>query len=105
MLNEQGVVSMWAVLGLVGFKVKFQASAFWFQPVQGLCSCGQQFSSGGGLLPISAIQECVSGVYLYLSENWEFSDSAMWQNYSLNYYQFPRPTAILCFHIFTFTNP
>ena len=32
-LNEQGVVSLWAVLGLVGIRVKFQASAFWFQPV------------------------------------------------------------------------
>ena len=30
MLDEQGVVSSWAVLGLVGIKVKFQMSAFWF---------------------------------------------------------------------------
>ena len=89
MLNEQGVVSMWAVLGLVGFKVKFQASAFWFQPVQGLCSCGQQFSSRGrGLLPFKKTkkktQECVSGLQLYLSGNWEFGDAAMGHNYSLN---------------------
>ena len=47
------VISSCTVLRLVGIKVKFQASpTFWFQPVQGLCSCGQQFSSGGGLLPV-----------------------------------------------------
>ena len=28
----------------------------------------------------------------------------MWQNYSLNCYQFPSPTALLCFYIFTFPN-
>ena len=27
------------------------------------------------------------GLYLYLSGNWEFGDSAMWQNYNLNCYQ------------------
>ena len=27
------------------------------------------------------------GLYLYLPGNWEFSDSAMWQNYSLSCYQ------------------
>ena len=41
---------------------------------------------------------------LYLSGNCEFSDSAMWQIYSLNCYPFPSPTAILCFYIFTFPN-
>ena len=45
--REQDVVISWPVLGLAGIKVKFQAStAFWFQPVQGLCPCGQRFSSG-----------------------------------------------------------
>ena len=28
----------------------------------------------------------------------------MWQNYSLNCYQFPSPTALLCFYIFTLLN-
>ena len=32
--EEQGAISLWTVLGLVGTKVKFQASsAFWFQLV------------------------------------------------------------------------
>ena len=57
------------------------------------------------LLPIKTTQECVSSLYLYLSGNWEFGGgSAMWQNYSLNCYQFPSPTALLCFYIFTFPN-
>ena len=30
--------------------------------------------------------ECVSGLYLYLSRNWDFGDSAMWLIYSLNCY-------------------
>ena len=29
----------------------------------------------GGLLPVKTSQECVSDLYLYLSGNWEFSDS------------------------------
>ena len=41
---------------------------------------------------------------LYLSGNWEFCDSAVWQIYSLNCYQFSSPIAILCFYIFTFPN-
>ena len=43
-----------------------------------------------------------SELYLYLSGNWDFGDSAMWLVYRLNCYQFPRQTAILCFYIFTF---
>ena len=32
--REQDVINSWPVLGLVGIKVKFQASStFWFQPV------------------------------------------------------------------------
>ena len=32
--KEQAMISLWTVLGLVGIKVKFQASStFWFQPV------------------------------------------------------------------------
>ena len=42
--------------------------------------------------------ECVSGLYLYLSGNWEFGDSATSQIYSLNCYQFSSPRAILCFY-------
>ena len=42
------------------------------------------------------------GLYLYLSGNWEFSDSAMQRNYCLNCYQFLSPTVILCFYTFTF---
>ena len=65
-------------------------------------SYGQQFSSGRGLLPIKTIKGCVRS--LYLSGNCEFGDSAMWQNYSQNCYQFSSPTAILCFYVFTFPN-
>ena len=44
-----------------------------------------------GLLPGKKKKKTVqeSGLYLYLSGNWEFGDSAMWQNYSLNCSQFP----------------
>ena len=81
------MISLWPILGLVGIKVKSEVSStFWFHLVWGLCSCGQQFSSGGGLLPIKTAQECVSDLYLYLSGNCEFSDSALWQNYNLNCY-------------------
>ena len=40
------------------------------------------------------------GLYLYLSGNWDFGGSIMWQNYSLNCYQLLSPVAILCFHVF-----
>ena len=46
----------------------------------------------------------MSGLYLYLSGNYEFSGSAVWSISSLNCYQFPSPTAILCFYIVTFPN-
>ena len=36
--------------------------------------------------------------------DWEFSDSAMHQNYCLSCYKFPSPAVILCFYIFTFPN-
>ena len=49
-------------------------------------SYGQQFSSGGGLLPIKTTWECVSGLYLHLSGTGEFCDSAMCDIYSLMYY-------------------
>ena len=42
-------------------------------------------------------------LHIFLSGNWEFSDST-WQIYGLNSYQFPSPTAILCFYILTFPN-
>ena len=37
---------------------------------------------------------CQAFICVFLG-NWEFPDSAMWQNYSLNCYQFPSPTAIV----------
>ena len=102
---EQSVISSWIFLRLVGITVMFQAaSTFWFQSVEGLCSCGQQFSSGWGSASCKNNLECVSGLYLCLSGNWEYDDSMIWQNYRLNYYQFPSPTALLCFYIFTFPN-
>lgn len=36
---------------------------------------------------------------LYLSGNWEFSNSAMWLIDSLNYYQFPCPSKIFFLHL------
>ena len=65
-------------------------------------SYGQQFSSGGGLLPTKTIKECFRS--LYLSGNSELGDSALWQNCSRNCYRFSSPTAILCLYIFTFPN-
>ena len=93
------MISSCTILRSVGIKVKFQASStFWFQ-VQGLYSCDQHFSSGvGGLLPIKATQECS----LYLSGNCKFTESALWQTDSPNFRQFPSPTAMLCFYVFTF---
>lgn len=41
---------------------------------------------------------------LCLSGNRGFHDSAMWLVYSINCYQFPSPTSILGFYIFTFSN-
>ena len=59
-------ISSCTVLGLVGIKMTSQASStFWFQSVQLLCSYGRQFSSGGGLLPVKTIQECVSSLYIF----------------------------------------
>ena len=40
---------------------------------------------------------CVRPLCIYLSEKNEFVDSAMWQIYSPNCYQFPSPTATLIF--------
>ena len=78
------VSSLCTVLRLVGIKVKSQASpVFWFQMIWGLSACGQQFSSGGGLPPVKTTQECVSGLHLYPSGNWEFGDFAMWLVYSV----------------------
>ena len=48
------MINLSTVLKSVGLKVKFQASLIWFQPVCGLCACGQQFLSGGGLFPLKA---------------------------------------------------
>ena len=55
---------------MVGIKVKFQASlTFWFQPVQGLCSCGQQFSSGGGsAFCLNNLGMCVIPLSIFLRE-------------------------------------
>ena len=44
----------------------------------------------------------VSGLYLYLSGNWEISDSAVWQSYRLQCYQFHSPASTRCFYLFTF---
>ena len=96
------MISLCIVLWSVGIKMKLPA--LWFQPVQGLCACGQQFSSSVSLLPAKTTQECVSDFYLYLSGNWEFSDSAAWLVYSLNCFQFPSLRAILYFYIITFPN-
>ena len=50
------VISLHAILELVGIKVKFEASLiFWGQTVWYLCARGQQFSSSGGLLPVKTI--------------------------------------------------
>ena len=47
------VISFCTIFRCAGIKVNFQASsAFWFQPVWDLYACGQQFSSGGGLIPV-----------------------------------------------------
>ena len=40
---------------------------------------------------------CVRPLCIYLSEKNEFVDSATWQIYSPNCYQFPSPTALLIF--------
>ena len=70
------VLSSCTFLGLVGIKVKFQASsASWFQPVQGLCSSSRQFSSGGCLLPVKANQDVCQS--FLLSGNCEFGDSTV----------------------------
>ena len=47
---------------------------------------------------------CVRFCYLYLSGNWELGDAATGLTYSLNFYQFPGPTALLCFYMFTIPN-
>ena len=68
LFKEQGVISSWTILGLVGIKVKFQASSiFWFQPVQHLWSHGQQFLSGRNLFPVKTTQGCVLGL-LYINK-------------------------------------
>ena len=40
----------------------------------------------GVLLPVEITEECVLDPYLYLSEKWEFSDSAMWQAFVVYFY-------------------
>ena len=60
------MTSSCTILGLVGIKVKFWApSIFQFQQAWGLCAWGQQFSSGEGLLPVEATQDCVSGLCIF----------------------------------------
>lgn len=62
---------------------KKTSSAFWFQPVWGLCACDSSFHLGGGGRGSASYKNNrnVSSLYLYLSGNWEFGDSVMWQNY------------------------
>ena len=87
--KKQGVISSWTILELVGIKVKFSSI------IKLLVSTSLQFTFLlsavfiwiGVFFLEKTVQE--SGLYLYLSGNWEFSDSAMWQNYSLNCSQFP----------------
>ena len=105
-LEKQGVISSWIILGLVGIQVNFQASStFWFWPVEGLLVVSS-FHLEGSLLPVKTTEQYVSGLYLYLSGNWEFDDSVMRQKYCLNFYKFCNPTANLGFlgNIFTFPN-
>ena len=40
----------------------------------------------GVLLPVEITEECVLDPYPYLSEKWEFSDSAMWQAFVVYFY-------------------
>ena len=100
--KEQCVTNSWTILGLVGIKVKFQASSiFRFQSVQSLCFHGQQvFIWNWSASCKNNLAMCV--MPLYISEKQEFSVSAMWLNSNLNCYQFPSPIASLCFYIFTF---
>ena len=95
------MIISYTILGLAGIKVKFQVmSVFWFQLLSCLCSCGQQFSPGWSLLLVKTIQECVmslctfqgTGSLVILPRG----------QFILNCYQFPCPTAILFFDIFTF---
>ena len=47
----------------LGPTIVFQEQAV--SPVHGLCSCGWQSSSGGGLLPVKTVWECESGLYIF----------------------------------------
>ena len=79
--------------------ILFQASStFWIQTVQRLYSNGHKFSSGGDLLPIKTTWECVSPLPV------SFRDLMILPcgPFILNCYQFPSPTGILYFYIFTF---
>ena len=85
MFKEHDVISSWAVLGLVDIKMKFQAaSTFWLQLVQGLCSCGQKFSSEAGICCKKQDRNVYQAFICIFSGNWKFGDSVIWQNYSLN---------------------
>ena len=67
--EEQGVIRSRTVLRLAGIKGTFQASStFWFQPVQGLCACGQHFPSGGGLLPVKPLRSVCQAFICSFSE-------------------------------------
>ena len=87
----RGLLGVWSARGqsgLIGIKMKFQDHQPLISTSLGPVFCGQQFSSGGSLLPVKKDL----GMYVSssrLSGNWELGDSAVWLVYRLNYYQLP----------------
>lgn len=80
--REQGVVSSWTILGLVGFKLKLHAlSISWFQPV-----LGPMFLWSTVFIQRSASCEQPEYVsaFIYIVLETEYGGSAMWQEYDLN---------------------
>ena len=67
------MINLWTSLGLVGHQGEVSSIINLPQPVQGQCSCGQQFSSGGGSASYkNNLGMCIRP--LYLSGNWGFGD-------------------------------
>lgn len=89
--SEQGGISSWdhSWIGWTSQSRFHIINLLVSNPVQGLWSCGQQFSSGWGLLPgKKQLRILQSGLICIPFRDLGVGNSVKWQRYSLNCFQF-----------------
>ena len=105
MFKEQGVISLWTVLGLVGQLVDSSRTGWHQGEVSNIINFLVSTSLGsvffwsaifiwrGSASYKKQLRNVCQDFNLCRSGNWAFGDAVMWQNYSLNCYQFLSPSS------------